>query len=526
MMVQKKNYWFTLVELIIVISILAILAVISFISFQWFVTQSRDSNRLITIKNIDTGLWLFKIKAWNFPLPDNIYGTGVIDNILLHYVWNIWETVWNSINFKWKITDPKDNHYLYGVSFDKKNYQIATFLEQEEYASTIFPQVNANNGEKGYLVWNYDWLLIYHSWAFLKYIINLPSLIFSQTGTVDVISTEPSFLYKWKKLWIWKNDLLKEITGKNISLTWIALTNNQSQITQLSNQLGYDKKKIGEKIFWKKYIDSIITNKLGIYYGWPSSLNNTKNDWHLDKIVADLNEYDTIIIGDWLEDPSHLDYQNTKDILHGTGGSLWYAPEWFSGYNGISYGYVSLMNSIWTIQDKIDKWKNLWVDGIFFDEAGYDFLIDEYTFTTKTDVRTHQNTATDYAHSQWFKVIMNSWVIDDVFGTSNGEAPTTLTSWDGYLMESFVYNPHAIETDYYDYDNELGKLQKAVEYKNTFWVNILCVWLLPNSSYITPERVDTFYEKSSWVCDYIQITEESFWAASPHDLINYLKDYK
>jgi prepilin-type N-terminal cleavage/methylation domain-containing protein len=49
-----NDFGFTLVELIIVITILAILSAIAFISFQGYTKSSRDSNRLATLKNIDT----------------------------------------------------------------------------------------------------------------------------------------------------------------------------------------------------------------------------------------------------------------------------------------------------------------------------------------------------------------------------------------------------------------------------------------------------------------------------------------
>ena len=71
-MKNAKHYFkgFTLVELIIVITILAILAAIAFISFQNYSWNARDSNRISTIKNIETGLELFTLKNSQFPTPD------------------------------------------------------------------------------------------------------------------------------------------------------------------------------------------------------------------------------------------------------------------------------------------------------------------------------------------------------------------------------------------------------------------------------------------------------------------------
>lgn len=530
MIILKKIYWFTLIELIIVVTILAILAIISFISFQGFIAKSKDASKLATLKNIESWLNIFALKTWKFPAlnQEEIYWTWIIDGIILHSYWKIWKNISSLIDLNGKITDPNNNSYFYWVSFNQRDYQIATFLENQLYAWNIFVQnVYAQENKNIHMIGNYDWLLIYNSGSSLKYIINLPSLIFSQTGTVDIIQNEPKFLYNSKQLWETKDELLKDITGKNVTLTGILLTYNQNQLSELSNKLGYEKQKIWEKIFWDKYIHSLNTKKLWIYYWYPSSLNNEINDYHLDKIIQDFNEYDSIVLWENIANPSHEDYQNIKTILHGTwADNLWYAPEWFSWYTWISYWYITLMNDFSDIATAIDNWKTLWVQGIFFDEAGYDFLIDEYNFEDKISARNHQNTAINYAHSKGLKVIMNSWDIDDVLWINSWESPSTLQSWDAYLLESFVYNPHAVATQYYDYDNQLVKINKATQYKNTLWIELYCVGLLPNSSEITPERVKTFYDKSNWICDYIQITEESFWTWNSPTLTNYLKEYK
>lgn len=257
--------------------------------------------------------------------------------------------------------------------------------------------------------------------------------------------------------------------------------------------------------------------KLGIYYWYPSYLNSSKNNYQLDKVVEDLNQYDSIVLWGNLENPLHEDYQNTNDILNGTDSFLWY--KWKS------YGYITLKNTLSSIENSVDEWKKLGVNGIFFDEAWYDFLIDNYIFQDKLAVRNHQNTAINYAHSKGLRVIMNAWNVDDIFWIENWENPTTLQAWDTYLLESFVYNPLAIKTQYDDYKNQTDKIKKSLQYKNDFGIELHCAGLLPNTSDITPEKVKNFYEKTIWVCDYIQITQESFWAENS-TLINYLQTYK
>jgi len=63
------------VELIIVITILAILATIAFVSFQGYSSQSRDGNRVATVKNIENGVNIFYTKTGKVPDPDDMIGT-------------------------------------------------------------------------------------------------------------------------------------------------------------------------------------------------------------------------------------------------------------------------------------------------------------------------------------------------------------------------------------------------------------------------------------------------------------------
>lgn len=520
---MKFKKWFTLVELIIVITILSILWIIAFISFNSYTSNARDTKKIYSIKNIDSWLNLFFIKSWYYPLPDDITGTWVINTIPVNYSWKIWKNISQLIN----LSNSEDNigEYLYWVSSDKKDYQIAWFINNSislNLSHTAF----AVDNNYAHIVWNYDWILVFNSWSSTKYVVNLPSLIFEWNGTIDVIQNEPLFLYNNISRWLSKTELLEKITWKNINVTSIALTGNENQINQLASEFWLDGNIIWKKIFWKNFQLSKNTKKLGIYYWWPSSLNHQENWYRLDNVVNDLNQYNAIILWAGLENPTHSDHNNTRDILNGTWWNLWYAPNWFSWYSGKTYWYTTLMQDYASLEKSILLWKNLWVDGIFFDEAWYDYLVDNFVFNNPIEARTHQNQAISYAHSLWLKVMMNAWVVDDVFWTLQWENPTLLKAWDAYLMESFVYNPHAVATQYYDYDNQLSKLNNAISYQNQFWIELHCVWLLPDFSDITNERIQIFYDKASWICDYIQITEEQFWATANAVLVNYLKNFE
>ncbi len=76
-----------------------------------------------------------------------------------------------------------------------------------------------------------------------------------------------------------------------------------------------------------------------------------------------------------------------------------------------------------------DDWKKMGVQGVIFDEFGYDFGV----------TRDEQNNAINIAHQNNLAVIANGWNLNDVFGTQQNEAPTKLTSGDYYISESYQY---------------------------------------------------------------------------------------
>ena len=94
-----------------------------------------------------------------------------------------------------------------------------------------------------------------------------------------------------------------------------------------------------------------VPQKLAIYYGWPSSVNAT---YTVPGAIAVFDDYDLVVFGAGLEDPTHGDHQNTKDIIDGTTANV--------------FGYVDATLSQSTIQSKVDQWammggtnkKNCW----------------------------------------------------------------------------------------------------------------------------------------------------------------------
>lgn len=122
-MKTHKQKAFTLVELIIVIAILTVLSTIAFISFQNYISNSRDTNRITALTNIETWLEIYKTKTWKYPTPDSAINIELSWSII-SYQWEIWEETTKLINLKAKIPlDPlEDTTYKYATT--KKEMDI------------------------------------------------------------------------------------------------------------------------------------------------------------------------------------------------------------------------------------------------------------------------------------------------------------------------------------------------------------------------------------------------------------------
>lgn len=280
-----KNKAFTLVELIIVITILAILATIAFISFRNYSWNARDGNKLTTLSNIEKWLTLYSLKTGNYPNPDDVYGTGVFSWTLLGTVWYVWKNITTMINMNQIPRDPIVEHeYTYWLSNDKRYYQLWAVLETSQ-TSFVSQTYAANYISK--VVWNYKWLITFSTW-WVKYITNLPSLVFTQTGIQNFEDTwnNPKFVINngWNlvKPYDTNNTETIETTLKKLTQTWWIQLRAEpmpwnidewnSQSGTLKEQLWYSEDEIWGVIYGEKY----YTDKQNISW-WTSSSSSSSS---------------------------------------------------------------------------------------------------------------------------------------------------------------------------------------------------------------------------------------------------------
>ncbi|MBL8150613.1 MAG: hypothetical protein JNN15_11860 [Blastocatellia bacterium] len=219
-----------------------------------------------------------------------------------------------------------------------------------------------------------------------------------------------------------------------------------------------------------------LPEKLAIFYGYPSLVNSAGGD--LKAALKAFSLYDVIVFGDGLEFPDirqdrqppgvgQLEHRNTKRLI---------AQLKKVNPSVKIFGYVDLGNSqklsFDEIRSRIDLWIEMRVDGIFLDEAGYDFGV----------TRSRQNQVISYIHSRQLGAFLNAYNPEDIFssnvvalnstGGGNPEGIATVANNnDYYLLESFQIK----DGEYEDAKLWYQRTAKATTYRKQFGTKIFAV---------------------------------------------------
>ncbi|MEF2175809.1 MAG: prepilin-type N-terminal cleavage/methylation domain-containing protein [Candidatus Absconditabacteria bacterium] len=190
MATKLKRYLksFTLIELIIVIAIIAVLGTTAFLLLTQWMSKSRDGKRIADLNTISKSFSIYQLENSNYPIPDGKLKPGKINESILAYVGEIGEGVISKLGNLTKIPlDPQSKKsYLYGITYDAKEYQFGTVMENERESSYII-KVYANEEYKTKVEGNYNGIISYNDNNTIKY-ANVPSLLyFSAEGELDSI---------------------------------------------------------------------------------------------------------------------------------------------------------------------------------------------------------------------------------------------------------------------------------------------------------------------------------------------------
>jgi len=215
-----------------------------------------------------------------------------------------------------------------------------------------------------------------------------------------------------------------------------------------------------------------------VYYGYLNSFNSGVNGWSNEAVALDMAKYDVLVFGDGVQDPTHPDYANTSVIIPRL---KVLKPD------ALIFGYVSANQSLANFQTKASQWDNLEINGIFIDEAGYDFGVS----------RADLNNRVSYIRSLDYAVISyaNSWNMDHIIGTTNDPSypnstynpsltASLLDSRDYYLLESFVVNTlsYSGNAGYATQSDFLTRGNKAINLSNEFGINITSLNVINNDN--------------------------------------------
>jgi hypothetical protein len=179
--------------------------------------------------------------------------------------------------------------------------------------------------------------------------------------------------------------------------------------------------------------------RLAVFYGYPTLINGSAGD--VARAATEFGRYDVVVLGDGLQMP-RADASSADAQEHRRSRALIERLRLESKRPEI-LGYIALGDTqrlgIDDVVDRIEAWRQMGVDGIFLDEAGYDFGV----------TRERQNAAVRAAHARGMWACLNAFRPADVFddavvpvhprggGNPAGVAPA-LTARDAILLESFA----------------------------------------------------------------------------------------
>jgi hypothetical protein len=209
--------------------------------------------------------------------------------------------------------------------------------------------------------------------------------------------------------------------------------------------------------------------KLLIYYGIPEGVNGTRDPDNPDKAAAVFAGYDHVVFGEGLEDPDEAYHNSTAAIIR---KARELSPDVrFYGY--VDLDYTKAKYSMTELKRRTDLWHETGADGIFLDDAGYDY----------GGTRIRFNEIVRYIHSNGMSAFVNAWNPADVISsaydaTHNSKSlQTAMDSRDIYLLEDFLLptditkknSPSAFSSGF------RAKLDKALYYRKLLGIRLMSV---------------------------------------------------
>lgn len=223
--------------------------------------------------------------------------------------------------------------------------------------------------------------------------------------------------------------------------------------------------------------------RLLIYYGIPKAVNHV---WDENRAAEIFAQYDVLVFGENLEEPTHPHHHSTQHVLS---FARRIEPH-IRVYGYVDLGVTTVNHSMAALKDKVRKWKALGADGIFLDDAGFDYGVS----------RARLNETVRYVHELGLSAFINAWDPDDVMGSAvhplynpNGAA-TALDRRDIYLLEDFLLptdinagnSPSAFHPSFRE------KMDASLRYRTQLGVKLMSVSSIDYTRY-TPLALRKFF---------------------------------
>lgn len=215
---------------------------------------------------------------------------------------------------------------------------------------------------------------------------------------------------------------------------------------------------IGDRISKTEVTSALRASNFLYYMGKPGYINQSKS---LDEAVGHYLQYDHIVFGASAEDETNPNNQDVKSIIKAVKKIK----------NTSFYGYIDCglaAQSLAEIQNKINKWRNVGVDGIYCDRIDYSPAID----------RDRQNLILDSIHQYNLKVILYAENPDQILTDLGHEQynPSwklpNLEKGDAFHFTHFGVN--TLSTGYRNVSTMQQELEKLLAARKATGVQLFC----------------------------------------------------
>jgi hypothetical protein len=259
---------------------------------------------------------------------------------------------------------------------------------------------------------------------------------------------------------------------------------------------------------------SVPPLRLAIYYGYPSLVEDARGD--VARAAAVFGAYDVVVFGDGLagapDAAADAGLRAERERIGPIIGALHATAR-----RPRIYGYIDLGSSqnlaLAEIERRVDAWRRLGADGIFFDEAGSDFAV--------TPAR--RRAAVRAVHARRLSAFMNAFVTDDLFqgdGAADLDPGSRLGQDDALLIESFAVKNGEPEPP----SRVAARAAAALKWRDRSGVRVFAVTTSASPSGQTGLFAYAWWSAAAWGLDGVGWGEPDFsansrlpWRARPHE---------